>query len=141
LVSCWRETRRVDLLLKEALAEPAAERESESAGPSASSNNATPWALYSLSALSVAGFGAGLGFGLEAKHAKSSLQASCAPACTTEQAGRVHHWTTAANVSFGLGSAALAAAVIVYIVDMGHADAAQAGRASRAIALDVAPTP
>ena len=102
----------------------------------ASADDSPPWALYTLGGLGIAGLGAGLGFLAEAKHVKSSLEQSCAPACTTEQANRVGHWTTAANVSFGVGSAALAAAAVVFIVHSGHSDAPSKS-GSHALAFDV----
>ncbi len=97
------------------------------------------WAVYSLAGLGVVGVGAGLGFFAEAKHVKSSLEASCAPVCTQAQADRVGHWTTAGDVSIAVGSAALVAAVVVWVVQSGHSDSAPAGRSS-ALAIQVLPS-
>ena len=106
----------------------------------AARGDATPWVLYSLGALGVAGLGAGVGFALQAEHVKSSLENSCAPVCTTEQVNRVGHWTTAANVSFGVGGAAVVAAVVMLIVQANGSSAPQASK-SRALAFEVLPSP
>ena len=124
------ESKRTDTVPLEATQTPAATPAEDS----------PPWALYTLAGLGVAGLGAGLGFVAEAKHVKSSLEQSCAPDCTTQQANRVGHWTTAANVSFGVGSAAIVAAVVVFVVQSSHSDA-PGETDSRSLAFDVLPSP
>ena len=134
------ESKHFDLLLDTAHTEADAPKKSTRANTASASGDGAPWVLYTLGGLGVAGLGAGIGFVMEAKHVKSSLEASCAPVCTTEQANRVGHWTTAADVSFGVGGAAVVAAVVMLIVQSSGSDAQHASN-SRALSFDVLPSP
>jgi len=99
----------------------------------------SPWAAYALGGVSALALGTGIAFGAEADHTKSSLEESCAPRCTNAQADRVHHWSTAANVSFGVGAAAMASAVILYFVETAE-PADTRHTASNRLGLDVLPS-
>ncbi len=130
------EARHIDLLLE--APHGSSEAATPRRAPAASNGEPSPWLLYTLGGLGVAGLGAGIGFEAEAKHVKSALQNSCAPVCTSAQADRVRHWNSAANVSFAVGGAAVVAAVVVLIVQSSHSEAPPA--ASHALSLGVLPT-
>lgn len=127
------ELQRVDLVFDSATkpAPPVAKR---AEGPS-------HWVAYSLAGLGIAGLGAGVALGAQAQHTHSSLEKSCAPTCSDEEAARVGRWATASNVSFGVGAASLAAAVIVYVVQSGQSDKpAASAKTARAWSVQLLPS-
>ena len=134
------ETRLITVSLNNRVASGEAEPETHAAPHLAHTSRPSSWPVYALSGLSLAALGTGIAFGAEADHTKSSLQQSCAPRCTSAQADRVHHWSTAANVSFGVSAAALTSAIIVYLVQSsGPSDDHRSSKAS-SFGLQVAPT-
>ncbi len=66
---------------------------------------AASWALGALGVLGLASFGY---FALDARAEKSDLQDSCAPDCTESQTAPLRHKALAADISLGVGLAALA---------------------------------
>lgn len=72
-------------------------------------------AIYSLGAVAVVGVGTGVGLGLVANKRKSDLEGSCKPNCNTPAVDQLRTTYVLANVAAGVGLAAAAAAVTIYL--------------------------
>jgi hypothetical protein len=94
-----------------------------------------PAGAYVMGALGLVGIGLGTYFGLSGLSEKSDLNA-CKPHCDPAAVDTMTHHLTLADVSFGVGAVALAAAVY-FIVSRPHA---QAPPFAAAFVLDVTPT-
>jgi hypothetical protein len=95
----------------------------------------TPVLVYPLGALGIVGLG---GFGVFAflgRSEQTKLEDGCAPRCTNAELSKMKRWYTVADVSAGVGAAALVGAVIVYLARPTH----EAARDSAKITLGVGP--
>ena len=87
--------------------------------PAPSQRGPLPWIVWPLGGLGVAGVGTFTYFGLEGKAEENSLRAKktgCAPTCSPAQLEPVETKFLVANVSLGIGIAALAAAAVVAVL-------------------------
>jgi hypothetical protein len=77
-----------------------------------------PWVVWPLGGIGLAGIGTFTLFGLEGKAEENTLRGKtgCAPRCTSAQLEPVETKFLVANVSLGVGIAALAAAAIVALL-------------------------
>lgn len=79
-----------------------------------------PTAAWALGGVSLAGFGAGIGFGVVAKTAVDDMRApgGCAPACDPARVDGARRDMILANVLIGVGAAALVSAAVVTLVEV-----------------------
>ncbi len=91
--------------------------------------------VYALGGVALVSLGAGTALLLLAQSSKSELEATCAPGCSKARVDDVSQRYTAANVSFAVGAAAAAGAVVWLLLD--REGAARRDRA--AWSLDVLP--
>jgi hypothetical protein len=74
-----------------------------------------PALAYALGGVAVLGAGAFTYLGLTGESRRTDLKNNCAPNCTDSQLNPVHQRLVAADISLGVGVAALAGAAIVYL--------------------------
>ena len=75
-----------------------------------------PVLAYALGGVAVLGAGAFTYLGLTGEHRRTQLEDSCAPTCADSDLNPVRQRLIAADISLGVGIAALAGAAIVYLV-------------------------
>jgi hypothetical protein len=75
----------------------------------------TPVLVYPLGALGIVGLGGFGAFALLGKAEQTKLEDGCAPRCSNAELSKMKRWYTVADVSAGVGAAALVGAVIVYL--------------------------
>jgi hypothetical protein len=75
----------------------------------------TPVLVYPLGALGIVGLGGFGAFAFLGKSEQTKLEDGCAPRCTNDELSKMKRWYTVADVSAGVGAAALVGAVIVYL--------------------------
>jgi hypothetical protein len=102
--------------------------------PPPSASHGPPAVTYVFGGLAVVAAGGYAYFGITGKNDVYNLRATCAPNCTDSQKNTASTDLLVANVSFGVGVAALVTAAIVWIAAPGSAPA---GKASAS--LDVVP--
>jgi hypothetical protein len=74
-----------------------------------------PAATYVLGGIALAGLGGFVGFGLSGLSDESRLKSSCSNTCPQSQVDQLHHKYLAADISLGIGVAALTGAVLVWL--------------------------
>jgi hypothetical protein len=91
--------------------------------PKPAQRGPVPWVVWPLGGLGLAGIGAFAYFGLSGKAEENTLRGKtgCAPFCAPEQTDPVQTKFLIADVSLGVGIAALAAAAVVALVHQGSA--------------------
>ncbi|HSY24403.1 MAG TPA: hypothetical protein VK841_19885 [Polyangiaceae bacterium] len=102
-----------------------------------STSRPLPPLFFALSGASVIGFGAFAGLGLWAESTKNDLQASCSPRCSQSAVNDLQARLLVADVSLGVGAAAAAGALVVFLTRPEHTTAQRVGGAS----ITVMPTP
>lgn len=75
-----------------------------------------PTAVYVLSAAGILGLGSFVGFGLAARSKEDQLHWSCSPNCSPAQVDSVETRARIADISLGIGTAALVAAGTYYLL-------------------------
>jgi hypothetical protein len=75
-----------------------------------------PWPVYALAGLGVVGVGGFVGFGLASRSKESDLKSSCSPTCTPKQIDSAHKPAILADISLGVGAAAMVAAATYYLL-------------------------
>lgn len=75
----------------------------------------TPVIVYPLAGLALAGLGGFGAFAFLGRSEQTTLEDGCAPRCTDAEISKMKRWYTIADVSAGVGAAALMGAVIVYL--------------------------
>jgi hypothetical protein len=111
--------------------------------PPPAASHGPPVLTYVFGGLAVVAAGGYAYFGIKGKNDVDGLRSSCAPSCSEAQKDNASTELLVANVSFGVGVAALATAVILWIAQPGAATgkASAAAGTSPAPALDVRPLP
>jgi hypothetical protein len=102
-----------------------------------STSRPVPPLFFALSGASVIGFGAFAGLGLWAEATKNDLQTSCSPRCAEGAVNDLQARLLVADISLGLGAAAAAGALIVFLTRPEHSTAQRVGGAS----ITVSPAP
>ena len=75
----------------------------------------TPVLVYPLGALGIVGLGGFGAFALLGKSEQTKAEDGCAPRCSDAEVSKMKRWYTVADISAGVGAAALVGAVIVYL--------------------------
>ena len=75
----------------------------------------TPVVVYPLAALGVVGLGSFGAFALLGRSEQHKLEDGCAPRCSDDDLSKMKRWYTIADISAGVGAAALVTATIVYL--------------------------
>ena len=88
---------------------------SSSSKPVETDHRATPLAFYVLSGVGIVGLGGFVGFGLATRSKENELRSTCSPGCSQSAINGVVHRATIADISLGVGAAALAAAAATYL--------------------------
>jgi hypothetical protein len=92
-----------------------------------------PVPVYVLAGVGVLGLGSFVGFGIATRSKEGSLRSTCSPSCAQAEIDALERRALAADVSLGLGLAAVAAATTYYLlrpsetVEIGAAVAPRAG--------------
>lgn len=94
-------------------AEQPAEAESP---PVATEHRPIPLPVYVLAGVGALGLGGFMGFGLAARSKEGELRSSCSPACAQSEIDALENRALAADISLGIGIAALAAATTYYFL-------------------------
>jgi hypothetical protein len=89
-----------------------------------------PPLFFALSGASVIGFGAFAGIGLWADSTKSDLEASCSPRCSQGAVNDLQTRLLVADISLGVGAAAAAGALVVFLTRPEQSTTQRVGRAS-----------
>jgi hypothetical protein len=92
-----------------------------------------PPLLFALGGVSLVGFGAFAGVGLWAESTKSDLQSSCSPKCSQSAVNDLQMRLLTADISLGVGAAAAAGALVVFLTRPEHSTARRVGSASIAV--------
>jgi hypothetical protein len=95
--------------------------------PPPAASHAPPALTYVFGGLAVVAAGGYAYFGIKGKSDVDNLRATCAPDCTASQKNNASTELLVANVSFGVGVAALVTAAIVWIAAPGASAAPKAG--------------
>jgi hypothetical protein len=105
--------------------------DSHSSSPTtASTSRPIPPLFFALGGASVIGFGAFAGLGLWADSTKNDLEASCSPRCSQGAVNDLQTRLLAADISLGVGAAAAAGAIVVFLTRPERSTAQQVGGAS-----------
>jgi hypothetical protein len=75
----------------------------------------TPVLVYPLGALGIVGLGGFGAFAFLGKSEQTKAEDGCAPRCSDAEVSKMKRWYTVADISAGVGAAALVGAVIVYL--------------------------
>lgn len=95
----------------------------------------TPVLVYPLGALGIAGLGSFGAFAFLGRSEQTKLEDGCAPRCSNGELSRMKRWYTIADISAGVGAAALVGAAIVYLARPTH----EVDRESAKVSLGVGP--
>jgi hypothetical protein len=75
----------------------------------------TPVLVYPLAVLGIAGLGSFGAFAFLGRSEQTQVEDGCAPSCTDAELSRMKRWYAIADISAGVGAAALVGAVVVYL--------------------------
>jgi len=112
--------------------EPSAFDAHASSPPPPVATRPIPPLFFALSGVSVVGFGAFAGIGLWAESTKSDLENSCSPRCSQSAVNDLQNRLLAADVSLGVGAAAAAGALVVFLMRPEHSPTHQVDGAGSA---------
>ena len=108
-------------------------------GTEAETRTGAPWSAYALAGVGLLGVGGYATFNLKGSADNDALAAFCKPDCKPESVRHVRNLYLAADVSLGIGLAALAASTYLFFRSSG-AEEEEAPTRSRISRLGIAPT-
>jgi hypothetical protein len=110
------------------------------AGAEAESKTGAPWSAYALAGVGLLGVGGYATFNLKGSADNDALVAFCKPTCKPESVRHVRNIYLAADVSLGIGIAALAASTYLFFRSNGTEEESPRARPSHLGRLGIEPT-
>jgi hypothetical protein len=123
---------------REQAEEPEREADPPAIAPAEPNRPGAPALAYVLGGVGVAGIGSGILLNVWGRRDNSELQTSCMPNCPQSSVTHVRRLYLAADVSIGVGVAALGVATLLFVLPR-HAK--ESAETRTAYTLDVVPTP